>query len=213
MSEPGEQFAMALKKNAPRFDLVLTAKVIADLKKYYSIVRAWNERLHLVAPCSPEEFAVRHILESLFALNHIRSGAHVVDIGSGGGLPIIPILVTGSELQGTLIESSSRKVVFLREALGVLNLREKATVIAKRFETVPFTNAEVITCRALDRFPAMVSKMFELAPLNARLLLFGGTAVEDEISRLDLPYTKLKIPESRERFIFVVDKLESDDET
>jgi 16S rRNA G527 N7-methylase RsmG len=121
--------------------------------------------------------------------------------------------VAGSELQGTLIESSPKKAVFLREALGVLNLRECATVIVKRFETVPFTDAEVITCRALDRFPAMVSKMFELAPLNARLVLFGGTSIEEEISRQALPYTKIKIPESRERFIFVVDKLESDEET
>jgi 16S rRNA (guanine527-N7)-methyltransferase len=207
MSEPDNQFVTALKEHAPHFDLLLSEKVIVDLRNYYAIVQTWNKRLHLVAPCSPEEFAVRHVLESLFALNYIRPGARVADIGSGGGLPIIPILVAGPELRATLIESSPKKAVFLREALGVLNLRERATVIANRFETVPLTDTEIITCRALDRFPTMVSKMFELAPLNSRLLLFGGTTIEEEISRYGLRYTMLKIPESRERFIFVVDKV------
>jgi len=75
------------------FDLDLPAETVTRLGDYYSLLTRWNDRLHLVAPCSPEEFATRHVLESLLLLKHLPDGAKVADIGSGAGLPIIPCLL------------------------------------------------------------------------------------------------------------------------
>src|ERR1043165_3628315 len=110
------RFEQSLVSNMGSFNLDLPSETITRLGEYYSLLTRWNDRLHLVAPCEPEEFAVRHVLESLLLLTHLPQNATVADVGSGGGLPIIPCLIARPDLEATLIESSQKKVIFLREA-------------------------------------------------------------------------------------------------
>src|SRR6266853_5702779 len=117
MPTPIERFSEALRQRSNGFGVNLDNEDVERLCSYYELLLKWNPRLHLVAPCSPEEFAVRHILESLVLLPHLAHGARVADIGSGAGLPIIPCLIMRADLRATLIESAEKKVVFLREAL------------------------------------------------------------------------------------------------
>src|ERR1044071_9466746 len=121
------RFEQSLVSNMGSFNLDLSAETITRLGEYYSLLTRWNDRLHLVAPCAPEEFAVRHVLESLMLLRYLPENAAVVDVGSGGGLPIIPCLIARPDLEATLIESAQTKAVFLREASSQLHL--KATII------------------------------------------------------------------------------------
>ena len=60
------------------FELDLSSGTLAQLDAFYSLLTHWNDRLHLVAPCSPEEFATRHVLESLMLLKHLLSCYEVV---------------------------------------------------------------------------------------------------------------------------------------
>src|SRR5687767_5919693 len=103
-----DEFRNALERNAPTYAVALTAANIDGLTNYYRLLLTWNSRLHLVAPTSPVEFATRHVLESLILLAHVPSGAAVADIGSGGGLPIIPCLIVRPDLRAVLIEASLR---------------------------------------------------------------------------------------------------------
>src|SRR5215204_4989749 len=128
------RFEQALRSNMGSFDLDLSPETVTQLAEFYSLLTRWNERLHLVAPCAPEEFAVRHVLESLMLLKHLPHNAKVADIGSGGGLPIIPCLIARPDLEATLIESSQKKAVFLREALKAVD--RHGQVIARPFEEV-----------------------------------------------------------------------------
>src|SRR5258706_14101230 len=104
-----EQFSRALTRHASEFAVQLKREDIAQLTAYYELLLKWNSRLHLVAPCLPEEFATRHILESLFMLRHISPGAQLIDVGSGACLPIVPCLIVREDLAATLIESSPKK--------------------------------------------------------------------------------------------------------
>src|SRR5215212_8320387 len=132
---PMNLFEQSLISNMASFDLDLSPETVTQLGEYYSLLTRWNDRLHLVAPCAPEEFAVRHVLESLLLLRYLPLEATVADIGSGGGLPIIPCLIARPDLQATLIESSQKKAVFLREASTRLALR--GDVVAKSFQDIP----------------------------------------------------------------------------
>ena len=204
-----EEFTSALETHGPRYGVELSAQAVARLRLYYEQVMAWNDRLHLVAPCSPTEFATRHVLESLLALAHLPPMARVADVGSGAGLPIIPCLILRPDVRATLIEASAKKAIFLREALRLLDERGQATVHNQRFETTEVMEVDFVTCRALDRFTQMFPKLLAWSPRAATLLLFGGPSIREELENLSLNYTTVHIPRSEQRFLFVVSRADT----
>ncbi|HEX5833224.1 MAG TPA: 16S rRNA (guanine(527)-N(7))-methyltransferase RsmG [Pyrinomonadaceae bacterium] len=188
-----ERFEKALTANMRSFGVELPAEALAQLGAYYSLLIRWNDRLHLVAPCSPEEFATRHVLESLVLLPHLPQGAKIADIGSGGGLPIIPCLIVRTDLDATLIESSPKKAIFLREALKAVG--RTASVIAQRFEQIEAPDVEFVTSRALDRFISKIPVLKAWAPDGCTLLLFGGEELLDG-------YEAFLLPGSQKRYLY-----------
>ena len=180
-----QRFEQTLLSNMHAFDVELWPEDVDRLHTYYSLLTRWNDRLHLVAPCSPEEFATRHVLESLMLLNHLPHGAKIADIGSGAGLPIIPCLIVRPDLEATLIESSKKKAVFLREAIGAVG--RKATIIARRFEEIEAPQVEFVTSRALDNFTSKLPQLVEWAPNEATLLLFGSEELLPNAERFLIP--------------------------
>ncbi|HET6975435.1 MAG TPA: 16S rRNA (guanine(527)-N(7))-methyltransferase RsmG [Pyrinomonadaceae bacterium] len=195
------EFEQSLIANRGSFNLDLPAETVTRLAEYYSLLTRWNDRLHLVAPCAAEEFAVRHVLESLLLLKHLPLHAAIADIGSGGGLPIIPCLIARPDLQATLIESSQKKAVFLREASNQLHL--KAAIVARPFEQVEPPTAQFITCRALDQFMQKLPALIDWAPEGSTLLLFGGESLREELTKANVDFEAFLIPKSEKRFLFL----------
>ncbi len=204
MNPTGDEFTRALAQHAPEFQVELSAAALARLSLYYQLVGTWNARLHLVAPCAPAEFAVRHVLESLVALRFLPPAARVVDVGSGAGLPLIPCLIVRPDLRATLFEAAQKKTVFLREALSRLELRARAQVRAERFEQTAAPAADFVTCRALERFTEMLPRLVAWSPPASTLLLFGGPTLQDGIEQLRLSYSAVQLPQSERRFLFVI---------
>ena len=191
------RFARALSANESDYDIELSAAAMAKLEKFYSVLIRWNDRLHLVAPCSPEEFATRHVLESLMLIKHLPANTKIADIGSGAGLPIIPCLIARPDLDATLIESSKKKAVFLREALKTVG--RSASIIPRRFEDIQAPDVSFVTCRALDQFIRQIPVLLDWAPDGATLLLFGGEELRKEFKADE----EFLIPRSEKRYLFV----------
>ena len=192
-----DRFEQALISNMGSFDVELSPETVTQLAVYYSLLTRWNDRLHLVAPCSPDEFATRHVLESLMLLKHLPQNAKIADIGSGGGLPIIPCLIARPDLEATLIESSQKKAVFLREALNAVD--RKAVIISRRFEETDAPAVSFISCRALDQFTTKVSTLIDWAPKGSTLLLFGGDTLRKQLNNAKA----FLIPQSEKRYLFL----------
>jgi 16S rRNA (guanine527-N7)-methyltransferase len=201
---PVNEFRDALGTHGARYEIELTEIEIARLCKYYQLLLEWNPRVHLVAPCSPSEFATRHVLESLFLLPHLPPKVRLADVGSGAGLPIIPVLIARPEVRATLIESSKKKAVFLREALNLTRTSDQASVLAERFENVPAPKVNCVTCRALDRFAILFPRLIRWSPQPSRLLLFGGEELRKQIERAGFEYESIHIPDSARRVLFVI---------
>jgi 16S rRNA (guanine(527)-N(7))-methyltransferase RsmG len=195
------RFEQALISNMGSFDLDLSPQTVTQLSAFYSLLTHWNDHLHLVAPCSPEEFATRHVLESLMLLKHLPPNAKIADIGSGGGLPIIPCLITRPDLEATLIESSQKKSVFLREALNQFRLT--SAIITRPFEEVDPPPVSFVTCRALDQFMQKLPALIDWAPAGSTLLLFGGETLEQQLNRANVNFEQLLIPQSEKRFLYL----------
>jgi 16S rRNA (guanine527-N7)-methyltransferase len=194
-------FEQSLVSNMGSFEIDLSPQTVTQLAEYYSLLTRWNDRLHLVAPCPPEEFAVRHVLESLLLLRYLPLNATVADVGSGGGLPMVPCLIARPDLEATLIESSQKKVVFLREASNHLGLHAK--IIARPFEDVPAPTVSFVTCRALDQFMRKLPALINWAPRGSKLLLFGGETLGQQLRRASVNFEQLLIPKSEKRFLFL----------
>jgi 16S rRNA (guanine(527)-N(7))-methyltransferase RsmG len=206
MTAQTTRFTDALNNEAASYAVTLTAPALAGLAIYYELLDLWNPRVHLVAPCSPEEFATRHILESLVLLKHLRANARVAEVGAGAGLPIIPCLIVRSDLSAILIEASQKKAVFLREALNQTGTAARAKVISERFENVAAPPADFVTCRALERFEEILPHLLAWAPAKATLLLFGAKRLGTRIESLGFASTAELMPRSKGRFLFIVNK-------
>lgn len=140
-------------------------KAIAQLEAYLALLLRWNARINLTSVRTPEEILRRHFAESLFAEQQIPQRVRtLLDYGSGGGFPGIPIAICRPELAVTLAESQSKKAAFLREAVRTLGL--KAEVWAARVEAMePGRVFGAVTLRAVDKMEAACRSAVErLAP-------------------------------------------------
>ena len=196
-------FSQSLQDHAEDFLVRLGDEDIERLGRYYGLLLKWNSRLHLVAPGSPAQFATRHILESLLLLRHLPRNAPIADVGSGAGLPIIPCLILRDDLRATLIESSQRKAVFLREALRGLPNSDFANVIVGRFEDTVFPEADFVTCRAIDRFQQVLPHLVEWAPPLTTFLLFGAETLKAQIEEMLSSVEAEQIPGSEQRLLII----------
>lgn len=205
-TEQLEEFKGALTLNASVYGVDLNEELIKRLANYYQLLNTWNPRLHLVAPCSADEFAQRHILESMLLLKYLPPRSRVADIGSGAGLPIIPCLTARDDLSAVIIESSKRKAVFLREALSLTGTSTSAKVIPERFEDVPTPPADFVTARALDRFIETLPQLIDWSPRLSTLLLFGGPDLRNALVKQATGFEEISVPNSERRFLFVVER-------
>ena len=200
------EFTDTLHSSAADYGVTLDQQSVDGLRAYYEILNSWNARLHLVAPTSPVEFATRHVLESLTVLQDLDDNARVADVGSGGGLPIVPVLIMRQDIRATLIESSRKKALFLREALKETKIAGRGTVINDRFENVPAPAVGYVTCRAIERFEELIPELVKWAPADARLLLFGGEGLKKPLENAGLVIESRLLPNSERRLLIVARK-------
>ena len=197
------KFVNSVNANQAAFELSLQPEHVDRLADYYDLVQENNPLLHLVGPCSPEEFATRHILESLTLLTHLPQNSRFVDIGAGAGLPSIPCLIVRDDLHAALIESKEKKAKFLNSAITELELDERARVVNRQFEEASPGEAKFVTCRALDKFSEKLPQLLKWCG-NRSLLFFGGSALGDEMRKRGLKVeAALLMPLSERRFLFV----------
>lgn len=196
-----KEFIEAIEKHQTAFGLDLAEEKIHALAGYYAFVQKHNEILHLVGPCSAEEFAIRHIMESLAALEFLPRNAKFADVGAGAGLPSIPCLIAREDLRGVLIESKLKKSRFLQEALAECNLENRAEVLNRQFEELEKPDVSYVLCRALDKFTQKLPKLLKWSK-DCSLLFFGGNALRYELQKNAVEFSEKLIPMSEKRFLF-----------
>ncbi len=200
-----EEFIESIKKHQTAFDLNLSESAINSLADYYEIILEHNAILHLVAPSSAEEFAIRHILESLTLLEYLPKKASFADVGTGAGLPSIPCLLVREDLRGVLIESKLKKVKFLEEVCEKLNLEARVSIINKQFEEAEKSNNFFVTCRALDKFTDKLPRLLKWSG-KADLLFFGGENLRVALQKQNVKFKEKLLPMSEKRFLFIAKK-------
>lgn len=196
-------FIEALKENQTLFELNLKDDTIQRLAAYYEIVQTHNALLHLVAPCLPETFATRHVLESLALLEYLPKGARLADVGTGAGLPAIPCLLAREDFSAVLIESKAKKADFLKRAVTELNLEGRAEIINRQFEELPPPAASFVTSRALDKFTQKLPRLLKWSEKTSKLF-YGGKSLREELEKNNVGFREKLLPLSEQRFLFII---------
>ncbi|MCY7348718.1 MAG: class I SAM-dependent methyltransferase [Pyrinomonadaceae bacterium] len=205
MNDLQRQFIRAFENNAEAFGVSLSTEKIFNLAKHYELIQKHNEILHLVAPSPVETFVVRHVLESLYAEKFLPKNAVFADLGTGAGLPAVPILIARKDIRGFLVESKLKKAKFLEEVLAECQLEDRAEILDRQFEELPKPDVSWILCRALDKFAPKLPKIFKWSG-DCSFLFFGGNALRDGLQKSGVKFETKLLPLSEQRFLFVSQK-------
>ena len=180
--------ALRTELDAGLVALGLDPALATPLLAYLALLDRWNRSYNLTAIRDPREMVGKHLLDSLAMhpfLDQIagETGA-LADLGTGAGLPGIPLAIAKPGLQVTLVESSGKKARFLRQAVRTLQLGN-ARVAEVRAEALDEPAAfDAITARALATLPLIIELGGHLLKPNGRLLAMKGAAPHEEIAAL-----------------------------
>lgn len=186
----------------------MTEKQQEQLLRYVRLLDKWNKTYNLTAVREPERMIGLHILDSLAVLPFLGNG-RVLDVGTGGGLPGIPLAIARPDIDVTMLDSLQKKTTFVRQAIVELAL-ENAQVVCERVEQFhPQYNFAVVISRAFAELSDFVAGAAHHMAEEGRMLAMKGAYPHDEIARLPDTYRveqviELSVPQVEGRRHLVV---------
>ena len=182
------QLKQLLVQGVDRLELELSSEQIDKLADYLDLLMKWNKAYNLTAIRDPKEMVVKHLLDSLSIVQHIDDSP-LLDVGTGPGLPGIPLAISRPDLDITLLDSNGKKTRFLTQAKASLGLTN-VSVIHGRIEQVTeeypdnHQRFRIITSRAFASLQDMVTLAKEALAVDGRFIAMKGLIPEDEIDQL-----------------------------
>ncbi len=163
--------------------LDLTTAAQLQLLDYLRLLQKWNKVYNLISRKESDNLVVRHLLDSLVVLPYI-SGSRVIDVGSGAGLPGIPLAIVCPQYHFTLLDCNSKKARFRSQAVIELGL-ENVTVVDSRAEAYrPEEYFNSVISRAFATIADMLAVAGHLVALDGRFLALKGVYPERELAEL-----------------------------
>ena len=153
------------------------------LLAYLALLDRWNRTYNLTAIRDRHAMVAKHLLDSLAMHPYLDGIGSLADLGTGAGLPGIPLAIVRPQLQVALVESSGKKARFLREAVRTLALAN-VQVHEARIESLYAGPFDAITARALATLPLILELGGHLLAPHGKLLAMKGVVPEDEIAGL-----------------------------
>lgn len=171
--------------DARTMGLTLTSEQGERLAKFGQLLLKWNRVYNLTSITSEEDVLTKHILDALSFIGAIqqREISSVLDVGSGGGLPAIPLAIVREEIEVTMIDAVQKKTTFLQQVILQLGLKN-AKVVHSRIEDFSEASFDVITARAFATLAKTVSLTKRFLKPTGCWLLMKGKAPHEEIAEL-----------------------------
>ena len=196
------EFEERLAGRARSAGVPLTAGTLPRLHAYYELLARWNAKINLTAlPLlrPTDDTFDRLLIEPLAAARYVPESARSwIAVGSGGGSPAIPLKIVQPRAELTMVESKTRKVAFLREAIRTLEL-PRARVDDQRFEdvarTVPLHSIDLVSIRGVKSASPLLTVIHRIISSRGHVFLFhspsssatGGDFTLDQVKDLGTP--------------------------
>lgn len=206
-----------LRTEAAAFGITLTDAQIGQFARYAAELAVWNAHTNLTAITTDDGVRVRHFLDSLTVLAAAPDLAaptarplRVIDVGTGGGFPGLPLKIACPHLHMTLLEATGKKLTFLRHVCTALNMEaDGIALVHQRAEEAGQDRSlretfDVVLARAVARLPVLLEYLLPLTAVGGRCIALKGTTAQAEaadsagalarlggslkaITRIDLP--------------------------
>ncbi len=176
-------------------NLELASQAPSRFQRYLELIEKWNRVHNLTAVRETEQMVVLHLLDSLTLLPYIASARTLLDVGTGPGLPGIPLAIARPDLAVTLLDSSHKKCAFLRQAKTELALAN-AQIACERVENWrPGTRFDIVVSRAFSELSDFVAQAQHLVVPGGQLIAMKGVYPFEEIARVPATHKVAKVLE------------------
>ncbi len=209
-----ESLRLRLDAGLSTLGLIIDKAAVERLLAYVELLERWNATYNLTAVRDPGEMVTRHLLDSLAIAPHV-TGATLADLGSGAGLPGIPLAIVAPEREILLVDSNGKKARFLREVVRRLGLA-RVRVAESRVESIGGT-FECITARAFASLAEMLGWGGHLLAPDGTWLALKGRFPQDELNAVPAEFRveeviALRVPGlDAERHLVVIRRQSSSD--
>ncbi|MCU7805004.1 MAG: 16S rRNA (guanine(527)-N(7))-methyltransferase RsmG [Candidatus Thiodiazotropha sp. (ex Lucinoma borealis)] len=176
-----------LQQGAMVIDMSLSEQQQQGLMQFLSLLVNWNKAFNLTAVRDPLEMVGRHLLDSLVLLPHLTSTS-CLDMGTGAGLPGIPLAIMRPQTQFVLLDGNSKKIRFVRQVVMELGLKNVQPVHARVERYHPESPFQTLLSRAFSALPKMLELTSELRGPETELLAMKGSVPSEEIAQLGPDY-------------------------
>jgi len=175
-------------EGAKKLDVNIDKRKIDKFAIHALELMKWNQKTNLTAITDPFEVAVKHFLDSIIPMKVIPSNASLLDIGSGGGFPGIPLKIIWPSLSVTLIDASRKKVSFLKHIIRILELKniDALHVRAEVFANKPGVakTFDVIISRAFSSMTTFAMTALPFLKKEGVIIAMRGNLFDDDIRLL-----------------------------
>ncbi len=183
--------------------LAIPAGVQAQSLVYLTLLQKWNRVYNLTGVRDAREMVTRHLLDS-FAIIPFVAGPRVLDIGTGAGLPGIPLALALPDMEFVLLDSSSKKVQFVRHVVTELALDNVAVVCQRAQQYAPAARFDTVVTRALASIKEILTMACPLCAQGGRVLIMKGVFPTEELAEMPGGYNivqvvRLRVPGLRAR--------------
>jgi len=181
-----------LHQGVSNLGLDLPAVAETQLLQFLQLLAKWNHAYNLTAVREPPEMVTRHLLDSLVLLPYVH-GPRVLDIGTGPGLPGIPLAVARPDCLFTLLDANAKKTRFVTQAVGELGLKN-VEVVQERVENYrPEQKFDTLVTRAFSSIADMLTSARHLCAPGGRFLAMKGTYPEKELAAIPVDFAIIEV--------------------
>lgn len=176
-----QKLRAALSDGLTRLGLALDAGQIDALLDYLALLAHWNRKFNLTAIREPAAMVAGHLLDSLAVAPYLR-GPSVIDVGTGAGLPGLPLAIACPSMEFVLLDSNGKKTRFVHEALRVTGVGNASCVQGRVEGYRPDAGFDTVVCRAFAPLPRLIALAGHLTGPGGIILALKGRFPDDEIA-------------------------------
>lgn len=184
--------AAGLAQGLAALKLALPASTQARLQAYLALLEKWNRIYNLTGTREPHGMLTRHLLDCLAVVPHVAART-ILDVGSGAGLPGIPLALALPQSRVTLLESAQKKAAFLLQARIELELANVSVVCARVETWRPAESFDLVISRAFSDLSRYVSQVGRLCRREGEIVAMKGGYPHDELARLPPGYALQRV--------------------